>query len=391
MGISLSRELTGELQLIASIIFFGISFTGQRFAMIQDIGPLTYNTWRFFVSTGLLLVLRPYLQSIANSEYETIEDTSENKVEYHLEESSPESDANTATSELKELWFWGTVCGLSNYAGSVLQQIALVTVSVGKTGFITGMYVVVVPIVEWFIPGRSQYMTARSWVAAIVSVVGMYFLSGCASTSSCLEGDVGRGEILVLISVLAWVVSIIGADFGAKRVDCISLTAVDFVICTILNLATAWVFEYDQVVHPMRFTWLTWASIIVVGITEAAAFTLSTLGQMYTPASRAALLMSLETVSSALGGYLLLHETLSGFEILGCCIMFAATLISSIDLSSLWSTKEEAKPLITRRISLNRQRTRSESMTSTQVRYSILEREAVVDMGRITVKRHSAG
>lgn len=386
----LSREIIGEIQLIASIIFFGISFTGQRFAMTQEIGPLTYNSWRFFVSTSLLLVLRPYLQSIVNSEYE-IDEIEQHTIENNIETPSEEEQVDSNVSDLRELWFWGMICGLSNYVGSVLQQVALVTVSVGKTGFITGMYVVIVPIVEWFIPGRSQLLTWRSWVAAIVSVVGMYFLSGCASTASCLEGDVGKGEILVFISVFAWVASIIGADFGAKRVDCISLTAVDFVICTILNFFTAIVIENDQWVHPMKFTWITWASIFVVGFTEAAAFTLSTLGQMYTPASRAALLMSLETVSSALGGYLMLHETLNGFEILGCCIMFSATLISSIDWSSMWSQKEEARPLIVRQVSLSRRRTKSESVPSAQVSYTILEHDAIVDMGRIVVKRHSAG
>lgn len=374
----LSNELLGELQLSVSVLFFGMSFVGQRFAMYQGLGPLTYNSYRFIVSTALLLSFRPYLQDFINSE---IDNEDNERIEGEVERVTQP----LWWSQTKELWYWGSICGLSNFAGSVLQQIALVNVSVGKVGFITGMYVVVVPVVEVMIPGRDHRLSSKSWIAAISSIIGMYFLSGCANSSSCLEGDVGRGEILVFISVIAWVISILAADRASKVVDCVSLTCIEFSITVILNILVAYIYEPQYFGKVSSFTVSTWASITVVGFTEAAAFLLSTLGQVYTPASRAALIMSLEAVSTALGGYLVLGEALSPLELFGCAIMFAATLLSSIE----WSSSEpESQRLISRANSLPRQRTSSTGkvyITGRLHGYSHLDGSELVDIKTYTL------
>jgi drug/metabolite transporter (DMT)-like permease len=293
-AVPLSRELIGESQILIGVVLFGISFIGQKHAMSTGIGPLTYNACRFTISSILLLVFRPWLQSVTDSEYENVS-TDDANYEKHRDNSllidtSPDNSGidelstRTNVSQLKLLWFWGTICGLANFLGSVLQQESLVSIPVATCGFITGSYVIAVPICEMFIPGRSAHIYCQSWVAAVASVIGMYFISGCGSAEgSCLAGAEGRGEILVFISMFCWVVSILASDAASKLVDCISLTCVDFAICTVFNILLALWMEPEQWKYPFTEINSCWSMILLVGFTEAAAFTSSTLGQMYTP------------------------------------------------------------------------------------------------------------
>ena len=139
----------------------------------------------------------------------------------------------------------------------------------------------------------------------------------------------GTGELLVLISCLFWAVSILSSDAGAKRCDCVSLTLVDFFIAGVVSLIVAVVMEPAEWSYPFTNIRNNWHFISIVGFTEGSGFTLATIAQMHVEPSRAGLLLSLETVSTALCGYLFLNETLTHIELLGCFLMFAATYISS--------------------------------------------------------------
>lgn len=332
-----SKQTISEIHLGLGVLFTGLSLTGQKFAMEQDIGPLTYNVWRFLVSTTLICVTRTYLQKILDSEYDgedgLIEGMKSDDEESNTEEIKDRSSSKSLFS--KTLLFWGIIVGFCDYCGNTLQQIALVSVPVGKVGFITGMYVVFVPVVEWFMPSRRHLVPPKAWAAALMSMIGTYFLSGCISSSDCMGGAVGRGEILTFISVATWVIQIMAGDVASKHVDVVSLVCVSFFFCTILTIITALIFEYDGWKSPFHMSFNTWGSIITVGASEVAAVTFTTLGQMHTPAARASLLMSLENVSSAVAGFLFLRETLDLLEFFGCVIMFVATLISSVDWGEL--------------------------------------------------------
>lgn len=294
---SLSREGMGELQILISVLLFGCSFVGQKYAMWNDIGPVTYNAWRFTVSTILLLLSKPFLQSFTDLEYDPDHHITRNKdvdIRTHVHSSAksgtliPDDEATsvvdsttkTALSPLAELWYWGSICGLSNYIGSVLQQESLVSISVATAGFITGMYVVVIPLVEQFVLGRKDSVTLRSWIAAICSVAGLYFISGCGGSEDCFAGAEGLGKILVFVSMFCWVISILASDSASKRVDCVSLTCIEFAICTVLNLVTALLLEPEEWVYPFASVRRNWLPILIVGITEGAAFLISTIGQM---------------------------------------------------------------------------------------------------------------
>ncbi len=315
-----SRELVGEIQIMIAVLFFGVSFIFQRYAMLQGIGPVTYNACRYVVSTTLLFLFRPCAQAVVHSEVEK-------DVNVLI------SEKDRQRNEMKELWWWGGLCGLAGLGGSILQQIGIVTVTAGKTGFITGMFVIFVPIVEWLTPGFGGTLTWKSWCAALISLTGLYLLSGCAESSVCLGGAIGTGEVIVFVSMLFWVVSIMFSDIGAKRVDVISLTTVDFFVTTIFTVLFAFLLEPQSWVYPFTDIRNNWPTIVLVGFTEALAFALSTLGQMYTPPTRASVLFSLEAVTCAVGSYFMLGERLSYVEIVGCCLMTGSALLSSVSSS----------------------------------------------------------
>eukprot|EP01038_Epipyxis_sp_PR26KG_P004390 gene4390-6208_t len=334
-----SKEVKGEIQIMSAVVFFGLSFVIQRYAMFQSIGPITFNACRFIISTILLLCTKPFMPSSIIDENS---DTSSHNKKGNSEKISVNDKAKTSHSYVYNLILWGTVCGLSNFVGSVLQQISLVTVTAGKVGFITGMYVVVVPIVEWIIPGFGAELNYVSFVAAIVSVIGLYLISGCAEADVCIGGAFGTGEFLTFISVFCWVISLIGSDIGAKNVDVLSLVTIDFAITTILTIILALIMEPEYWQYPYHSIRKNWIIIFAVGFTEANAFLWGTLGQIYTPPTRAALLFSLESVSCAFLGYIFLHEQLTYVELFGCILMFTSTIITSINfdcdcISSIFS------------------------------------------------------
>lgn len=154
---SLHRERIAKLQLFVSTISFAVSFVAQKHAASQGIHrPLTFTACRFIVSTSLLLLFRPLLQYLLHS-----------KVELENSEGLPVSNASW------ELYKWGILCGIVLSIGSNLQQLGLQTVSASKTAFITGMYVIFVPIIEYILPGFASNLNWRVWLSAAISITGI--------------------------------------------------------------------------------------------------------------------------------------------------------------------------------------------------------------------------
>ena len=309
------RERIATVQLCFSTVFFGVSFIGQKAAMEEGIGPLTYTACRFLVSTILLLLFQPIANVIFHSQVDVADST---------------GTGSSPTRMFSELFKWAGLCGITSFGGSNLQQIGLNTVTAGKAAFITGMYVVFVPIVEFVLPGFGQQLNWRIWVSAGVSLLGMFFLSGGFTDADFWSaGDVlMSGEMIVFISMLFWVVSIISADVGTKRgVDGISFTIVEFSVSTVLSITMALIFEPESFQYPFHKITGAWKMILLVGFTEGISFLFATLGQMYTNPSKAALIFSLESVTAAFGAYLCLGEKLNYTELFGCFLMLAAAVL----------------------------------------------------------------
>lgn len=327
---AISQKTKGELYIFAGTILSGIAFVGSRKAMGDAIGPFTYNAWRHVVSTIFLFTCRPWLEAafhtdLSNFDYES---SSEDPTYTFLMKLKNRMPSYLQGSVSFDVWFYGAICGVATFFASALIQIGLLTVSAGKAAFIAGLFVIVIPIMEYMLPGGETRISKLTWIAALTSGMGMYFLSGGAGAFTF-----GIGEFFVFLGMLCWAVSIMASDAGAKRVDCILLTCYEFLVTTILCITSALYMEPQYWKLPLTAIHEGWDMFIVVGLAEAGSFTFTTLGQMHTSPSRAALLMSLEAISACVLGYVFLAETLSAIEMIGCFLMVLSTLITTIPMS----------------------------------------------------------
>lgn len=326
--VTLSKELVGELQILLSTLLFGLAFVGSRNATEDPAGPFTFNAWRFAVSVIIIIPLRGPLKRYLNSDInncETAMDREDNPIAAFAKRHWPfKVDEYTF-----DLYFWGIVCGLSNFSLSTFLQYGLERVPVGKAAFINGLFVVVTPFLELLFPGSKVTISTKLWFSVALSVAGTYLLSNAESAT------IGYGELLVMMATISSSCNILSADAGSKRVDCVDLTTIEFTTTFVLSIIPSLYYESHLWAWPMPALQQGWSMVVFVGITEGAAFLISTIGQMHaTSNARSALIFSLEAVVTAILGYIFLSESLSYIEMAGCLLMFLATVISSESLDA---------------------------------------------------------
>ena len=217
-----------------------------------------------------------------------------------------------------KLVFFGGITGLALFMGASLQQVGLVYTTAGKAGFITGLYVVIVPVL-WFIRGRRS--GSRTWIGAVLAAFGLYLLS--------VSGDftIQYGDLLEIIGAFFWAIHILLIDHFSKRINPIVLSLIQFAFCSVLSLITASIFET-----------IAWQGILDAGIpllygglgSVGIAYTLQVVAQRKAHPAHAAIILSLESVFAAIGGWLLLNEYLSTRSKIGCALMFAGMLFSQL-------------------------------------------------------------
>ena len=220
-----SRTRYGLLYISSSALLFGCSFVFQRHAMILQLQPITFTACRFTITTVLTCAVRFLLPRsvlvVDPPAFPTRDDTA--------------ASAGTTAKLVR----WGVLCGLFVYLGSVFQQLGLQTVSAGKMSFITGSYVIFVPIFEHLLPCVPSRLTVGIWVSAAISVVGMYFLSGCVD-ESCVSSvgliDVTGGVTACFLSMLCWAFLLIGTDLAVRDVDYVDLAIVEDLVVAVLSL-----------------------------------------------------------------------------------------------------------------------------------------------------------
>jgi drug/metabolite transporter (DMT)-like permease len=231
------------------------------------------------------------------------------------------------------LWTAGILLGIVMTIASNLQQIGLVTTSAGKAGFITSLYIVLVPMFGLFLKRRPHPMI---WVSVLIALVGLYFLS--------IRGDftMSRGDLLVLASAVAFTFQILLVDHFSPKVDIIRLNCIQFSVMAILSFVPMMVLEKPQV-SAISDAWLT---IVYAGLfSGCGAYTLQMFGQRRVEPATASLLLSPENVFSALAGWALLGQTLSVRELLGCALVFAAIITSQLPWRK-WFGSRAAVPAV---------------------------------------------
>lgn len=225
-----------------------------------------------------------------------------------------------------KLWKTGIMCGLPLFLACNLQQVGLVETDAGKSGFLTAMYIVIVPVIGIFQKKKSTIMIP---ISVALAVAGLYCLSCIGVT------QVSTGDLLTLGCAFMFAVQIVFVDMWANELDGLRLNAIQALVCAVLSTLV--------MLFTEQFSWpgiagcafpLFHAGILSMG----AAYSLQIFGQRDLEPTTASLIMSLESVFAVLCGMLFLKETMTGWEILGCILVFAAVILSQIPIKQKVST-----------------------------------------------------
>jgi len=292
-----SRAKTNTLLMFAAAIW-GFAFVAQRAGM-EHVGPFLFNGVRFAMGSAVLVPVLLLVRARATT---------------------PEAKKPSWPSRHPVLG--ALLAGGVLFAGASLQQVGLVYTTAGKGGFITGLYVVIVPVLGLFL---GQWPGARIWLGALLAGVGLYFLS--------VKGglEIEKGDLLVLGSALCWAVHVQVIGWLVRGVGAIFVAAVQFAVCSILSLAVAMALEL----------WV-WSDILAACIpilyagllSTGVAYTLQVVAQKRARPAHAAIILSLEAVFAALGGWVVLSEVMGPRNLFGCALMLAGMLLAQLGRKS---------------------------------------------------------
>jgi len=318
------KNKKGELTLLLASILWGSCFVFQKMGM-DYIGPFTLGAFRFLLGAIVLVPVivlfdrmkkKRDLEAEKGSEGEGTEGTEGSKGSKgsHV---PPVPEISKGFRD-KELYIGGIMCGTALFAAASLQQIGLQYTTAGKAGFITSLEIVLVAAVYIFVSRKVQINVL---IGVSLAVVGMYLLC-------MIEGFyLGKGDAFEFMGVVFWAMQILAIDRYAKKVDVIKLSFVQFTTTGILSCIFMFAFENPQ-----------WSDIIsgaipilyTAIIEVAVAYTLQMIGQKYTQPDIASVILSLESVFAVISGVLILGETLSFREFLGCIFMLVAIIVTQL-------------------------------------------------------------
>ena len=225
-------------------------------------------------------------------------------------------------TDRKSLILGGLCTGVFLAIASNLQQIGLADTAAGKAGFITALYVVLVPVLGIVLKRRASLQT---WFSVAIAVAGLYLLCIKAGSSFTLE----TGDFFILLCAFFFACQIMSIDHFGARVDGIKLSCVQFLVAGLISTVLSAVFETVDWAAVFR---CIWPILYVAVFSSCVAYTLQILAQQASDPTVVTLLLSLESVFSVLAGAVILHEQLSGREYLGCLLMFVAVVLAQIPL-----------------------------------------------------------
>lgn len=288
-------------------LIWGTAFSAQKVGG-DELGPLLFNGTRSVLGFLTLVPLAAFSLSRRKKK---------------------QKEGKASPLNWKKNLLGGVLCGVVLFFASMTQQLGIAKEDVGKAGFLTAMYIIIVPVLNLLFTKRSN---ARVWIAAVLCVIGLYFLS--------LSGPAGftTGDLLLVLCAFCYAVHIMVIDcFTGDDTDPVLLSCVQFFTAALLGMPTAAVVEgFDfSAVSPAGVVSLIYAGVFSSGI----AYTLQILGQRGADPTIASLILSLESVISLLSGIVLLHQIPTGREVLGCVFMAAAIVL--VQLPDRKLTKDE--------------------------------------------------
>lgn len=293
-----AAKIRNAVLLAVAALIWGIAFVAQSVAM-DYIGPFTYNGIRSLI--GGIVLIPVILISDANKK---------KRGEY----------VKLGKKEKKNLIVGGVLCGICICVASNLQQAGIVGTDAGKAGFITALYIVIVPILGIFF---KRKVSPVIWACVAVATAGMYFL--CVSDKMSLSSS----DLLVLMCAVAFSVHILVIDHYSPLADGVKLSCIQFFVCGIITSILMFIFEKPDINAILSaYIPILYAGVLSCGV----AYTLQIVGQKGLNPTVASLILSMESVFSVFAGWIILGQTLTGREIFGCALMFAAIIFAQLPI-----------------------------------------------------------
>jgi drug/metabolite transporter (DMT)-like permease len=284
------QSYLNSLILLLTSAIWGFSFVAQRNGM-EYVGPFTFNGIRFALGAASLL---PFY--------------------YYLKRKKEVSETKISDKVLKKGMFLGIVL----FIAASLQQIGMIYTTAANGGFITSLYVVLVP---FFLLLQKKKISKNVWIGAFIAVIGLYLLSVHGNLS------INTGDSLVLISAVFWAIHVILIGRYASGADIVLLAIIQFTATALFSLTVAFIIE-DIFIHTVldAAVPIIYGGVFSVGI----AYTLQIIAQKKVVAEQAAIILSFESAFAMLGGWLILSETLSVRSLIGAGFMLTGIIISQI-------------------------------------------------------------
>ncbi|WP_186430154.1 DMT family transporter [Clostridium sp. BSD9I1] len=296
-----NKRLRANMILLLTSAIWGFAFVAQRVGS-QYVGAFTFNGIRFALGSISLLPLIIY---------------------FDKKKKNDSSNENNIEVSVKKIIVPGVLIGAILFAGSTLQQIGLTYTTAGKASFITGLYMVVVPIIGIFL---GHKIGKNSWIGVGLAVAGLYLLSVNENFS------ISYGDFLEVIGSMFWAIHILTIDYFSNKVDSLKLSCIQCATCSFLSIISALIFEeitisgISNALIPILY-----GGFLSVGV----AYTLQVVAQKDAKPSHAAIILSMESVFGAIGGAVLLGEIMSARGYIGCILILGGILVSQIKLSPM--------------------------------------------------------
>ncbi len=288
-----SNKLRYDFILLLAAVIWGFAFVAQRVGM-DYIGPFTYTAVRFTLGTIVLIPLLLFRKH------------------------EPFKGAPLSRSSRVRIIVLQFLLGMILFGGISFQQYGLQFTTAGNAGFITGLYVVFVPVVALFF-GQKNKLTI--WVGMALTIIGLYFLSVSENFT------INRGDYFVAVCALFWTVHVLVVGYLAPKTDPIRTAFIQFLICSVLSWIVAFGWENVQTGAILNaYIPVLYGGIMSVGI----AYTLQIVAQQHAHPAYASIILSLEALFAVIGGWLILSEPMTSRIILGCCLMLAGMVVVQV-------------------------------------------------------------
>lgn len=291
----MKTSVKGSLTLLLAACIWGVAFVAQSEGMAY-MGPFTFNAARFLLGGTVLLPVILWNKR-------------------RNQKGAQPAGKHSGRVQWKITLFGGFCCGLAICFASTFQQIGIQYTTVGKAGFITTFYIIIVPLLGLFFHKKVRPVI---WLGAVMAAIGLYLL--CVNETVSLN----KGDVYVFICAVLFSVHIMVIDYFSPKADGVQLSCIQFYVSSIISFALALAFESPTLsALAAGSVPVLYAGIMSCGV----AYTLQIIGQRGMDAAVASLILSLESVISVLAGWVILEQALSAKECLGCVIVFAAVIL----------------------------------------------------------------